>query len=284
MVPLSAGQLEAIGGPVVLVGEGRKVEFLVGVMIEEAEPEGVIEEPPLGPVGMVGDPIGNEEVAVVLPEAESIPVEGPTTVVVDPSKVVVEKTDDAEVGTPVLVPTGTELFATGILDGGGCTDEAEGALGELTVLAFKDDDGGRPELTLLVGIGMAVDLPGPDADGLLVGVELLAEEPDSERPPPEIDGLPIGPVDENGKLVPNGVEMEIGNPFEGVDRGRTDVPLLEGAGKDEEAGGAVGISVVDETGVPEDERDEDEREPGLSGPVEKVGEGRLPVDEAVMLG
>lgn len=82
----------------------------------KAEPEGVMEEPPLGPVGMVGDPAEAEVVVLALLGAEGRPVEGLTTTVVDPRKVIVEKTESAELETTVPVPTGKELLAREIID------------------------------------------------------------------------------------------------------------------------------------------------------------------------
>lgn len=114
-----------------LVGEDGRVEFPVGMITEETKLEGATADPPLGPVGTVGEPIKAEEVVLAFPEIEGI----------------------AEVEIPVLAPMGAELLAAGILDGGGCIDEA----------------GGTPE----------------------VRVELPVEESDAPRPPPEIDGWPI---------------------------------------------------------------------------------------------
>ena len=253
MVPLSAGQSDAVGGGLVPVGEGGNVEFPVG--------------------RTMGDPEGGEKEVVALPDADGTPVEGLATAVFDVGEVVIGTPVGAEDGVPVPVPTGVELLATGML---GDTP------GELILIGPEDESVG----------GVDVKLP------LEAGV--LLEPPTSPRLPPLIFGLPVGPWDE--ELVA-GVVIEADNPLEGDETGGTMVvPLPEGAGTDEDAGGAIGTPVVDGTESAEDDGldgggaivvplpkgagvdEEDGRELGLRDPVENVGEGMLPVEGIVMFG
>lgn len=250
------------------LGEGGRVEFPVRTIIDETELEGDMDKPPLVPVGMAGELSVEEEVTVTLPDAGGTPVEGLNTVLVDPGKVEVEKTVGSEDRTPVPGPTGIELFAIEILDEGVAIDETGCISGELIVLGLKVEKGIRIELTLPVRAGSPV------------------EEPVSPRGGAEMDGLPMGPADEDLTLALFGLETDGERPLERVEeRGTTKVPLFEGAGMDDEAGGAVGTPVVGGIGAPEEEGvKEDEGRFGSREPVEKVGEGTLPVDDIVMLG
>lgn len=71
---------------------------------------------------------------------------------------------------------------------------------ELVILGAVEDDDGWLDVTVPIGRVMAVELPNTDMDGMPVG-EPPVEESDPPRPPPLRDGLPISPVDEDGKFV-----------------------------------------------------------------------------------
>ena len=241
MVPLSAGQSETVGGGLMPVDEGGNVEFPVGKVVRDLE--------------------GDEREVVAFPDADGTPVEGLTTVVVDTGEVLVGTIGDEDDREPLLVPTGVELLATGMLDD---------TPGELILIGLEDENVDGVEVILLVGAGV------------------LLEAPHSPRPPPLILGMPIVPVSEE---LAAGVGVGTETPLEGDEVGGTMVvPLLEGTGADDEAGGTVEILVVGGTGgaivVPLPEgagADEDERELGLRFPVENVGEGIMLVIEVVLL-
>ena len=308
--------LEPPRGPVGIVGEPGEAELVVVALPEAGgmvtEPEEVRVEPPRGPVGIVGEPGEAEDVVLALREAEGMPLEDePYTMVVVPGRVVVEKMDGVELEETVLpVPTGAELLALETLDGGGCTEDADGAPEELTV---ADDDGSRLEAPLPLGNGTVVELFGMVTGGAIDEVELPMEDSDCGPRLPEGNvGLPIGPVDEEEELAPGDVVTEVGAPLEAdVEVTVTEVLLLDGNGADEEPTGPVEAPDVAEVelpegagidedeaepGLPEDDGDdagddedetgpddagddEDEREFGLSGPVLNVGEGILPEEE-----
>lgn len=328
MVPLLAGQSDGLGTPVLVVGEppvpvdeGTRLEFPLGTMLEDTklvvtEPEGVILEPPRGPVGIVGKPGEPEVVVVALPEAEGMvtepeevrvepprgpvgivgepgeaedvvlalreaegmpPEDEPYTMVVVPGRVVVEKMDGVELEETVLpVPTGAELLALETLDGGGCTEDAEGAPEELTV---ADDDGSRLEAPLPLGNGTVVELFGTVTGGAVDEVELPVEDSDcGPRLPEGKVGLPMGPVDVDDGPVPVGVFTELGNPLEtDVDGSRLEVALPLGTGRVVELFGTVIGGAIDEVELPVDDSDCGPRLPegnvGLPiGPVDEEDE------------
>ena len=133
---------------------------------------------------------------------------------------------------------------------------------------------------------MVVELPSKDIGEALVGGELLVDVSDPPRPPPEIDRLGTGRLDEDDEIEPICVVTETENPLEGLEEsGALEVLLLEDIGPDKAPAGAVETLLVRERGGAETvEYEEDEREPPLSGPVENVGEGIPPVEDIVMLG
>ena len=187
-----------------------------------------------------------------MPDADGTPVEGLITALVDTGEVAIGATDGEEDGIPVLVPIGVETLAIGMLDD---------MPGELILMIEPEDElGGRADVRLPVGAGVLLEepsvperppLPGrvkpgiePVDEELAVGGDVGTEIPFEGD---EIGGPRVVPLVEG-----TGTDEEAGGAIEtleGDERGGTTVvPLVEGTGADEEAGGAVGTLVVGETG------------------------------------
>ena len=215
MVLLSAGQSEAVGGPVVPVGEDGVVEFPLGIII--------------------GDVEGDDEVVVALPEAVGRPVEGPTPELVGPDGVVV-KTEDG-VADDLPVPTGAELLPLGVmvlevLDsptrvpvekvGLPIGPVEEDVADVVTEKPLEGPEGGTPVVPLPDAVGAVEEAGG--ADGPLdVEGKPVVPLPDAVGAVEEAGGAD-GPLDVEGKPV---------------------VPLPDAVGAVEEAGGAEGTLDVE---------------------------------------
>ncbi len=211
---MSAGQSDAVGGPVVPVGEDGVVEFPLGTTMGELE--------------------GDDGVVVALPEADGRPVEGLATPLVGPDEAAVETTDDDDDDLPV--PIGAVLFE-------GTPDELTGPV------PIEEDAGGRDvALPLAVGPLDVSDSPRlpPPILGLPVGP--LAEDFADvvmEKPLEGLDrGTLVVPLPEGAGAV-----VEAGGAGGMLDvEGRLVVPLPEGGAAVVEAGGAEGT--LEDDGAP----------------------------------